>query len=126
MVHQWLLALGWCIESVDASTVQISNAQKPIPPFFVRVTENWLLLAIVPVIPHEARRPSDLSRRLLAVNRDIRLAKFSYDEDNDVVLNAELPTESLDPSEVRDAVGRMVRYVEHYAAYFCQINETPS
>jgi hypothetical protein len=51
------------------------------------------------------------------VNRDMRLAKYAYDPDGSIALTAELPTESLDASELRDAVQRMARYVVHYQTY---------
>ena len=40
-----------------------------------------------------------------------------YDDDNDIALTAELPTESLDVSELRDVVNRMAKYVDHYRGY---------
>jgi hypothetical protein len=65
-------------------------------------------------------RPDDLSRRLLAANRDMRLAKFALDKEGAVVLCAELPTESLDASEVADAVQRMVQYARRFGAEFAR------
>lgn len=116
-VQQWLQEIGWSCEVQDESTLRIICPDLDKLPFFARLTENWLLLAIVPVIACAAPRPPDLARRLLAVNRDMRLAKFAYHENGDVALTVELPTESLDGSEVRDAVQRMAKYVEHYKSY---------
>jgi hypothetical protein len=116
-IQQWLQEIGWSCEVQDESTLRIVCPDLPALPFFARLTENWLLLAIVPVIASAAPRPPDLARRLLAVNRDMRLAKFAYHENGDVALTVELPTESLDGSELHDAVQRMARYVEHYRSY---------
>ena len=55
-------------------------------------------------------RPDDLGQRMLAANREMRVAKFATDKNNDLVLCAELPTESLDYSELADAVARMEQY----------------
>jgi hypothetical protein len=55
-------------------------------------------------------RGGDLGRRLLEANREMRVAKFAIDESGTVVLCAELPTESLDESELADAVRRVVHY----------------
>lgn len=112
----WFDEMGWRAVPTDAVTLRAHPPSSDVP-FFVRRSEHWLLLAIVPVLPKSAPRPADLSRRLLAVNRDMRLAKFGLDEERDVVLSAELPTESLDKSEVRDAAERMVRYAKHYRSY---------
>jgi len=116
-IVSWLDACGWSHEAVDATTIQIFREPGQPPNFFLRLTDHWILLAIIPVLDPDAHVPRDLSRRLLAVNRDMRIAKFGYDEDGDVSLSAELPTESLQASELRDAIERIARYVEHYRAY---------
>ena len=42
------------------------------------------------------------------------MAKFSVDEDGDVVLSVEYPLADLDPSEVRDAIDVLSFYAEKY------------
>jgi len=116
-ITDWLHSFGWQCDQVDTNTLRIRRSVADPIAFFVRSTTDWLLLKVIHVLPTNGSRPGDLSRRLLAVNRDIRLAKFVYEEDGDVALSAELPTESLQRSELRDAVDRMSRYVEHYRAY---------
>jgi hypothetical protein len=116
-IQAWLREIGWSSSVEDPSTLRIECPEFANLPFFARCTQHWLQLAIVPVLAPGAPRPADLSRRLLAVNRDMRLARFAYQQDGEVVLAAELPTESLDGSELRDAVQRMAKYVEHYRGY---------
>ncbi len=87
--------------------------EEGLPPFIVQCTENWVLLSILPMFTGPFR-PDDLARRLLAANRDMRLAKFAVDKNGAVVLCAELPTESLDPSEVADAIQRMTGYARRF------------
>jgi hypothetical protein len=116
-IQRWLQEIGWEHEVQDASTLRIICPHLKELPFFARCTEHWLLLAIVPVIASAAPRPADLARRLLAVNRDMRLAKYAYSDNGDVALTAELPTESLDASELVDVVQRMAKYAEHYKSY---------
>jgi Putative bacterial sensory transduction regulator len=70
------------------------------------------------VIPF-ARLPIDeagdfMALRLLTLNREMNMAKFSVDEDGDVVLSVEYPLPDLDPSEVRDAVDVLSFYAEKY------------
>ena len=88
-----------------------------LPPFFLQRGENWILLSMLPVLPPDADLPVDLYRRLLSVNRDMRIAKFALGTEGSVVLCAELPTEALDRSELVDAVERMVKYFVHYREY---------
>jgi hypothetical protein len=77
-----------------------------------------LTYATFAVIPF-ARLPADetgdlLADRLLAFNHEMNLAKFSLDEDGDVILSVEYPLADLDPSEVRDAVDVLSFYAEKY------------
>ena len=44
------------------------------------------------------------------------MAKFSVDEDGDVILSVEYRIENLDPSEVRDALDVLSFYAEKYRA----------
>jgi Putative bacterial sensory transduction regulator len=116
-IKGWLQSFGWQYDVIDESTLRIFRSPGDDVAFFLRNSSNWILLKIVPAVHPSAQRPYDIARRLLAVNRDIRLAKFAYEDDGDVALAAELPTESLDAPELRDAIERMSRYVEHYRSY---------
>ena len=115
-VRSWLDRMGWSVRSVAGVTLVAESPLAADVPIFVRCAAHWLMLAVVPALP-AGPRPADLPRRLLAVNRDMRLAKFGFDEDGDVILAAELPTESLDFAEVEDALARLVRYARHYRGY---------
>ena len=78
---------------------------------------DYATFAVIPF----ARLPGDetgdaLADRLLELNREMNLAKFSVDEDGDVILSVEYPVADLDPSEVRDAVDVLSFYAEKYRA----------
>jgi hypothetical protein len=91
-----------------------------LPPFYVQLSENWLLLSMLPVFTDELERPEDFYFRLLSVNRDMRIGKFALGQDDEVVLSAELPTESLDFSEFSDATERLAKYYRHYKKYLLE------
>ena len=113
-LESWITKLGFEASTVDATTLRIRPPRSPegdeLPPFFVQWTPNWVVLSILPFLAPGECRGEDLGRRLLAANRDMRLAKFALDQNHAVVLCAELPTESLDYSEVENALTRMVQY----------------
>lgn len=116
-LQSWIEELGFRAESVDATTLRIRPAEgDPLPPFIVQWTQNWVVLSILPLFSRSSYRGEDLDRRLLAANREMRLAKFALDKNHAVVLSAELPTESLDYSEVEDALERMVQYARRFRA----------
>ena len=123
-LRSWIEGLGYDATPEGPATLRIqpraAAGQAPgdssMPPFFVQLSENWVLLSMLPMLGRSAYRAADLGRRLLAANREMRLAKFALDKNGAVVLCAELPTESLDASEVADAVQRMTEYARRFAA----------
>jgi hypothetical protein len=49
------------------------------------------------------------------LNREINMAKFAIDDDADVVLTVELPTENLEEGEFKDALDALSYYADkHY------------
>lgn len=83
---------------------------------YVRLTDNWLIASVVPFLTTRGENSFELARWLLRMNRDMYQCKFAYDEDGDVVLTVELPTESLDFGEIEAALqGLLEHAVEHRA-----------
>jgi len=83
---------------------------------YVRLTDNWLLASIVPFLTTRGDNSFELARWLLRMNRDMYQCKFAYDEDGDVVLAVELPTEALDFGEIEKALDSLLQHaVEHRA-----------
>ncbi len=83
---------------------------------YVRLHENWLIASVVPFLATKGDNGFELSRWLLRMNRDMVQTKFAYDEDGDVVLTVELPTESLDFEEIKSALEGLLHHaVEHRA-----------
>ncbi len=101
--------LGWSPEAHDARTLRSVHATpEGDVRVFVRLTENWLVASVVPFLATKGDNSFELARWLLRQNRDMYQTKFAYDEDGDVVLTVELPTESLDPGEIRTALTHLV------------------
>jgi hypothetical protein len=123
-LESWIEKLGFDVTRDDASTLRIRpkarEGEAELPPFIVQHSENWVVLSILPLLAPEAYRASGLGRRLLAANREMRLAKFALDKSRAVALCAELPTESLDYSEIADALERMVAYARHFLSELSQ------
>lgn len=87
-------------------------------PFYVRIDpEGYVCFAIVPFVksPEEQPRAAALYRRLLELNQALLMAKFSIDDDLDVVLSVEYPSGELDRSEFDDALDVLSYYADrHY------------
>lgn len=117
-VEQLLRADNRPFERIDAGTWRSSfHAESKSFRFFVRLTESWIFFTIVPFVAAAKNAAAEhrLHAKLLRLNRDINMAKFAIDEDGDVVLTVELPTENLDASEFRDAMDALSFYADrHY------------
>ena len=114
---QHLSTLGWTPEPCGARTVRTRHmTPEGELSVYVRLTDHWLIASIVPFLATRGNNSFELSRWLLRQNRDMNQVKFAYDEDGDVVLTVELPTESLDATEIRAALEALVdRAVAHRA-----------
>jgi hypothetical protein len=106
-----LNALGWKAIRHDDRTVRCRHATPEGEiVVFVRLQENWLIASVVPFLATKGETSFELARWLLRMNRDMYQTKFAYDEDGDVVLTVELPTESIDPGEIRTALGDLLTH----------------
>lgn len=84
---------------------------------YLRRDENWLIASVVPFLATRGSNPFELSRWLLRMNHDMKQVKFAYDEDGDVALSVELPTENVDYSEFETALSALMRHaVQHKLA----------
>jgi len=119
-IQGWVDKLGFESTLEGRATLRLRprSGEAKHPPFFIQCMEHWVLLSMLPMLEAGKFRPDDLNRRLLAANREMRVAKFAIDKNGDIVLCAELPTESLDRSELADAVARMVQYARVFDAEF--------
>ena len=112
-----LEALGWSAEPHGERTFRTKHTtDEGDLHVYVRLTDNWVIASVVPFLSTRGNNSFELSRWLLRMNRDMFQAKFAFDEDGDVVLTVELPTEALDFGELRVALETLLRQaVEHRA-----------
>lgn len=119
-VRGWLERLDYEVKDEGPKTLRVfprRPGNESLPPYFIQCSEHWLLLSLLPVLSSRIQPSPELPRRLLLLNRDMRIAKFAQGSQGEVVLCAELPTESLDFPEFADATERLVKYFHHYHDY---------
>lgn len=112
-----LTAFGWAHTRQDKHTFRCDH---PSPEgdlhVFVRLTDHWLVASVVPFLATRGDNSFELVRWLLRQNRDLYQSRFATDEDGDVVLSVELPTESLDPGEIKSTFENLLKSaIEHRA-----------
>ncbi|WP_050428780.1 CesT family type III secretion system chaperone [Chondromyces crocatus] len=116
-LKSWIDGLGYRADIENASTLRVRPREEGVaafPPFFIQHAEGWVVLSMLDVLGSDAKLVSELPVHLLEANRDMRLAKFAFDEHDQPLLCAELPTESLDQAELADAVERLIQYSATY------------
>lgn len=113
----WINELGYRADVEDASTLRVRMQEEGVaelPPLFIQRTESWVVLSVPHVLGKEALLLEELPLRLLEANREMRLVKFAFGDNDEILLLVELPLESLDKSEVADAVDRLIEYTATY------------
>jgi hypothetical protein len=112
-IVSYLQADGWPIEPLRDKAVRSSfRAETRAFTFFVHAEGAYLVLAVVPYLrlPVEEDTAQALMDRLLHLNNEMVFAKFSVDEDGDVILSVEYPMAHLNESEIRDALDVLTYY----------------
>ncbi|MEM9194239.1 MAG: YbjN domain-containing protein [Myxococcota bacterium] len=119
-IRQLLEEGGWPCDRINDDTWRTHFRGKNASfPFYVRIDPNrgFVTFAIVPFLrsPEDEARSNALYGRLLELNQVTLMAKFSIDEDLDVILSVEYPTQDLDKSEFDDALDVLSYYADkHY------------
>jgi Putative bacterial sensory transduction regulator len=109
---------GWPIEPLSEVTLRSCfRGAGRMFPVFVHCEPEHVTFAVIPFLRLPdvgATNDARVVDRLLHLNREMNLAKFSVDEDGDVVLSVEYRLADLDPSEVKDAIDVLSFYAEKY------------
>ena len=110
---------GWPCDQINEDTYRSHfRGKRASFPFFVRIDPaGYVCFAIVPFLksPDEQERSAKLYDRLLELNQSLLMAKFSIDDDLDIVLSVEYPFGQLDRSEFDDALDVLSYYADrHY------------
>jgi hypothetical protein len=112
-----LAAEGWPVERLSESTLRSRFRSKDrVFPLFVHVEPLFVTFAVIPYarLPEDPDAADALMAELLRMNREINLAKYSVDDDGDIILSVEYRIEHLDPSEIRDAVDVLSFYADKH------------
>jgi hypothetical protein len=110
---------GWPAERIAPETWRsVFHGRAQSFQLFVRVDADggWALFAIVPYLrsPEGDEAQKKLYDRLLQLNHQLLMAKFSIDDDLDVVLSVEYPTAEIDDNEFDDALDVLSYYAERF------------
>lgn len=118
-VEELLRSGGWPCDRITEDTWRSHfKGKRASFPFYVRLDPaGYLTMAIVPFLqtPRDESATMRLYDRLLHLNQELLMAKFSIDDDLDVVLSVEYPSGDIDRSEWDDALDSLAYYADrHY------------
>ena len=121
-IKEYFDQYGWTYEQVNETDFRTSfRGDVAVFRIYVRVSGSWVYFSIAPFVltTQDPKCELKLYKHLLKLNHEINMAKFTVDEDGDVLLTVELPSESLDYSEFSDALGALSYYADdNYAQIF--------
>lgn len=117
-----LEARAWSPRQLDEHTLRCTlDSEAGEIRLVVRHAGPWLYLAVLPFLEASGLKPWGSGRypprflgRILAVNYNLTLVKFALDDDGDLTLRAELPTESMQRGEVEVALDLLVNITQQY------------
>ena len=121
-IKGWIEKRGLPVSAGEEGTLRVAwsapfATKRPLPPMFVQVAENWVVLSVLPVDVSPAYSLVGTSHALLSFNRKMPVVKFALGAEDEVVLCAELPTESLDEGELVHVMDAMLECLERYGDY---------
>ncbi|MEM9068880.1 MAG: YbjN domain-containing protein [Myxococcota bacterium] len=109
---------GWRFDRITEDTWRCRfRGRKATFPFLLRIDpQGYLTVAIVPYLktPEDEEQAAALYDRLLQLNQVLLMAKFSIDDDLDIVLSVEYPTRELDRSEFTDVLDVLSYYADSH------------
>jgi hypothetical protein len=117
-VEAFLQARDWVTTRLGDTTIRSSFkvSRGTMYPLVTTCDTSWVKLAVVPLgrLPPDLVKAEKLYAQLLRWNGEIMFARFSLDEDGDVILSVEFPVKDLDDSELGDALDVLTYYANKY------------
>jgi hypothetical protein len=117
-VEAFLKARDWATTRLGDATIRSSfkASRGTMYPLVTTCDATWVKLAVVPLgrLPPDLVKAERLYGQLLQWNGEIMFARFSLDEDGDVLLSVEFPVSDLDDSELGDALDVLTFYASKY------------
>ncbi len=118
LVDELLAESGWRVERIADDTWRSSfRGKNGRFPVYVKLAPDLVTFTVLPFLrsPEAQETADSLYKRLLELNQQLMMAKFSIDDDLDIVLSVEYPTADLDKSEFEDALDTLTYYADkHY------------
>jgi hypothetical protein len=109
-------AYGWRYERRDTSVFRTGfMGETGHYDIWLKVTEAWVYFAINPYVPRPGRgHGASTLHTMLRANHELNLAKFAVDDDGDMLLSVEMPSEGFCYTHFADALTALAHYADDY------------
>lgn len=114
-VEEYFGEYGWSFETLGPGLWRTGfRGDHAFHTIFVRLTEGWLYMTISPFVtaPADDTCQRHTYEAMLQFNREMNLAKFVLDEDNDVTLTVELPIAAMNYTVFAEALTALAYYAD--------------
>lgn len=136
-VVAYMTAQGWPIDRLGdnafRSSFRVLDADdeaedKRAYTVLGQVESTYFVLLALPLarLSTDENVSEQLMERLLELNEQILFAKFSVDEDADVILSVEIPVADMSESQLQDALDVLAYYTNEYGRELQKMAEAPS
>ena len=116
-IEGYLKELGWPVIVLAPGTWRSSfRGLTSAFPLVIQAEDVWCKMMVLPIVrlPADLDKAEKLYEKLLRLNGELLLARFSLDEDGDVILSVEFPLTDLDSSELKDSLDVLSYYAGKY------------
>ncbi len=124
-IERLLLEVGWPLTRItkDTWSGRFRTRERTFPIVARVHPAGYFICAIVPYAPSPSGPAAEpLYERLLQLNHVMSMAKFSIDDDLDVLLTVEYPTAHIDESEIRDVFDHLAYYADNHFDEIAEIS----
>ena len=108
---------GWAYNRLDETTIASGfRGEVTTFQFFIKIAADWVYFVLVPFVGKPRVKCRErLFEHLLRLNYEMNLVKAGLDEDGDVSLTVEVPSDALDIRRFSDALDGLSYYADtHY------------
>ena len=110
-------AYGWQYERRDSAVFRTGfSGESGHYDIWLKVTDAWVYFAINPYVPLPAggEHGETTLQVLLKANHELNLAKFAVDDEGDVLLSVEMPSEDFGYVHFAEALTALAHYADDY------------
>jgi len=117
MIEEYLNRANWKYEKKkDNVWYFVIEIEEVIFPIIMKCSGDILILSAISLmnLPKSKATKRRILKKLLELNRQLKMAKIGIDKEGSVFMNVEYPIKDLSYSEFKDCCDALLTYLKHY------------